>query len=365
MRRRRARRDEEAHTPMNDLTASDPLTSPPPPFSVEDCMDAAARLFGIEAAQARLLTAERDLNLLLATGDGRQFVMKVSNAAESPDITRFQTDALCHIETHAPDIPVPRVVRTRDGATQAAIRLQDARQHTVRVLSFLHGLPLHTVRGSTAQRSNLAGCLARLDLALESYRPTAGQDNLSWNITNLLRLEPLLAHQDEGARPLVAAVMEAFRREVVPALAGLRRQVIYNDLNFYNVLVDETDNDAIAGIIDFGDIVHAPLVNDLAVACSYQIGKGDDPLAPVGEFIAAYHRVLPLLPREADLLATLIASRLATTVLITGWRAERYPQNRNYILRNNPSAWAGLRVLAGKSDRQLKAWVRSCCGMEV
>lgn len=349
---------------MNDLTGNDPLNSSLPVLSEMECVDIASRQFGLIQATGRLLTAERDLNLLVTTGDGRQYVMKVSNAAEAPEATRFQTQALCHVEATAPDIPVPRIIRTLDGRTETRIRASDGQEHTVRLLSFLSGRPLYTVPNSPTQRDNLAACLARLDLALESYHSAFCQEDLSWNIANLLRLEPLLAHLDDDGRAMVAAVMDRFARDVSPAMASLRRQVIYSDLNFHNVLVDEHDSDRISGIIDFGDIVHAPLVNDLAIACAYQFGKDADPLAPVGEFITAYHARLQLREEEIFVLPTLIAARLATTVLITGWRARRYPHNRDYILRNNPLSWAALHVLAEKSDLQLKAWARSCCGME-
>lgn len=350
---------------MNDLTGNDPLNSSLPVLSEMECVAIASQQFGLEQPTARLLTAERDLNLLVTAGDGRQYVMKVSNAAEATEATRFQTQALCHVETTDPDLPVPRVTRTRDGATEARITASDRQEHTVRLLSFLPGRPLYTVSHSPAQRRNLAACLARLDLALESYHSAFCQEDLSWNIANLLRLEPLLTHLEENQRGIVAAVMDKFATEVVPALSSLRGQVIYNDLNFHNVLVDETDSDIISGIIDFGDIVQAPLINDVAIACAYQFGKDADPLVPVGEFIAAYHARLPLTATEATLLPTLIAARLATTVLITGWRARRYPHNSEYILRNNRSSWTALHVLAEKSNSQLMAWARSCCGMEI
>ncbi len=38
----------------------------------------------------------------------------------------------------------------------------------------------------------------------------------------------------------------------------------------------------------------------------------------------------------------LVMARLVITVLITEWRATRYPENRAYIMRNNGLAWAGL-----------------------
>ncbi len=41
----------------------------------------------------------------------------------------------------------------------------------------------------------------------------------------------------------------------MPQLAGLRHQVIHNDLNLHNVLVDPKDGARVAGVIDFGDMV--------------------------------------------------------------------------------------------------------------
>ena len=84
--------------------------------------------------------------------------------------------------------------------------------------------------------------------------------------------------------------MARFTEHARPALPGLRAQAIHNDLNLYNVLVDPRDHDVIAGILDFGDMVRAPLVNDLAVAASYQLEPGADPLAPAIRFAAPITR---------------------------------------------------------------------------
>jgi hypothetical protein len=42
------------------------------------------------------------------------------------------------------------------------------------------------------------------------------------------------------------------------------------------------------------------------------------------------------------LLPALIMARLCTTLIITAWRAARYPENATYILRNQPMAKRGL-----------------------
>jgi hypothetical protein len=49
---------------------------------------------------------------------------------------------------------------------------------------------------------------------------------------------------------------------------------------------------------------------------------------------------------------------MAMTIVISSWRAARYPANRNYILRNNAAAWARLRRMATLSRDQAKLQIQ-------
>jgi Ser/Thr protein kinase RdoA (MazF antagonist) len=70
---------------------------------------------------------------------------------------------------------------------------------------------------------------------------------------------------------------------------------------------------------------------------------------------------MPLEPREIGILPELIMARFATTLVITSWRAKRYPENRVYILRNAPTAWAGLRqILAVPRDEAISHFRKAC-----
>ena len=107
---------------------------------------------------------------------------------------------------------------------------------------------------------------------LRGFEHEAGALALPWDIQRADEVAPLLAHvADPARRALAERAMARFTEHARPALPGLRAQAIHNDLNLYNVLVDPRDHDVIAGILDFGDMVRAPLVNDLAVAASYQL----------------------------------------------------------------------------------------------
>ena len=150
---------------------------------------------------------------------------------------------------------------------------------------------------------------------------------------------------------VVRAFSTAFERRVAPRLSGLRRQVIHNDFNPHNVLVSHEDHACVTGILDFGDMVHTPLIVDLATACAYQVSPAARPLQSVGEFAAAYNAVIPLDPAEMAVLLDLIMARLITTIVITNWRARRYPANRTYILRNTWPLLGGIRS-AGRRGRR-------------
>ena len=83
---------------------------------------------------------------------------------------------------------------------------------------------------------------------------------------------------------------------------------------------------------------------DLAVAASYLIDPAD-PIALLGPLTLAYHQANPLTTNEIALLPDLITARLVTTLVISAWRAARYPDNAPYILRNAPTSRAGLAAL--------------------
>jgi hypothetical protein len=52
---------------------------------------------------------------------------------------------------------------------------------------------------------------------------------------------------------------------------------------------------------------------------------------------------------------------MATTIVISSWRAARYPANRNYILRNNATAWARLLRIATLSRDQARFQIQRAC----
>jgi len=324
----------------------------------------ASRIWGI-TGKARLLASERDANFRIDPADGRAAqVLKITHPDEDPAIAAFQSEALVHARTADPTLPVPNVMPTLSGA--AWHRLDGARPRIARMVGWLDGTPLADAPVSAAFREAAGALLARLDLALHGFPgDVPAHEGFVWDLSQAAALRALLPHvEDEGARALAARALDTFADEIAPRLTAMRRQVIHNDMNPHNILIDPAAPHRPAAIIDFGDMVEAPLVNELGIALAYQPVDGPDPLAAMAEFAAGYARVLPLLPDEVDVLPGLIGARRATTVVVSSWRAATQPENRAYLLRNMPGAVAGLAAFAALTPGAAVACLADACATE-
>ena len=308
------------------------------------------------------LSGERDSNFHLAVDARTQFVLKISHPAENPQVTQLQTSALLHVAARDPSLPVPRVHPTLTGETEWHLSTPDEAPRVVRMLSYLAGDPMHRVATAPPLLRNLGTLLARLDRAMADFAHPAADHDLLWDIQQAARLRPLIRHlPDPQQQATVQAFLDAFETQTAPNLTRLRAQVIHNDINPHNVLVDPANHHIAAGIIDFGDMVHAPLINNLAVAAAYHPTETGHPLEAMGHLVAGYHAQLPLAPGEIDLLFDLIATRMVLSVTISGWRAERHPENRDYILRNNRLGWLGLSRFSEISRTDAQNYFRRLC----
>ncbi len=338
------------------------LTAPPAPVATHWAADLLQRHYGM-AGQLKPLTGERDANFLLEPADGgARCMLKLSHPDEDPVVADFQTQALLHVAHTDPALPVQRLLPDRHGAPSVQIQDAQGRTRVARVFSFLEGLPMPQAPRSAAQRSSVARMLARLDRVLAGLDHAAAARELPWDIQRADRVRPLLVHvADPARRALAEAALDGFVRRTKPRLATLRRQPIHNDFNLYNLLVDPAEPARVSGILDFGDMVHAPLVDDLAVAASYHIDEQGDALATIARFAADYHAVSPLTDAETLALLDLVRARLAMVVAISGWRAARQPENAAYLMRNNAVSWARLQVCADLTPEQVHNAIHTAC----
>ncbi|WP_157539052.1 phosphotransferase [Hydrogenophaga flava] len=323
------------------------LSTAAPSLAPAEAQALVARLYGIDGSTIQPLAGERDQNCAVETVDGTRYVFKISNASEPVPLVDFQIAALEHIARTSPSQPVPRVVRTLDGRTRDTVELADGARTSVRMLTYLEGTQIRETPRTAAQRVAMGRGLAELNLALQGFTHPAAKHELLWNVSAAHRLTVQLDSLPEGPRRTLArSFMARFTEHVLPRLRSLRAQVIHNDYHLYNVLVAPDDQARITGIIDFGDMLHAPLVGEVATAAAFHMTGSADPFEGPSQFVGAYQAVLPLTAPEQEIVGDLMATRHLITALISEWRALRYPENRAYIMRHNPAAWEALSQMA-------------------
>ncbi len=340
----------------------DVLHAPAPALPRQRAKEIAQQLFGIKGEPSSL-TSERDQNFRLQCDAGDTYVLKIANSAESSSVLEFQAMALQHIARQDPVLPVPRMRLSLDGEPVCTIE-HEGRKHHVRMLTFLDGRPLNNLASNIGLRKNMGALLAQLGIALRGFfHPAAGHE-LMWDLKQASRLRELTKYiSDSVNRGLASRHLDEFQEKILPALNRLRAQVIHNDLNPDNILVDTNDETQIAGIIDFGDMVHSALINDIAVAAAYQLAVENAPFDSVCELVSAYHAVSPLFEEELVLLPKLIRTRALMTVTISAWRSRNHPDNQDYITAHDAFAWKNLHWFAQQNINQLSDRLLRVCGV--
>ncbi len=337
--------------------AADLLSTPPPPVDAALAEAALSAHYGLEG-RATPLAAERDRNFMVSLADGTRRVFKVYHEADDAAARDFQNGVLLHMERVGLACAVPRLVRTRAGAVDCTVSA-GGRAYRAILITVVPGEPGDFGRAGPALRRDLGRVAAEVGVALAGYDHPAARRVLLWDPMQLGRLAGVVdLIADPARRRWLAGVVERFAAEVRPRALALPAQIIHNDMSGSNVFVDGA---RVSGVIDFGDMVRAPRVNEVAIASNYAIGAGHDPFAAIGDVVEGYESVRALGEDEVDLLYDLVLARLAVRVLMYRWRAELFPENRDYILRNGAAGarlaevFAGLAPGAGR-DAILKRW---------
>ena len=313
------------------------VASKPPAFSAEEACAIAKTRFGVSANETAMLVSERDQNFLLRTDAGERVVLKIANAEEERVVTEFQLAALAHIEARAAGANLaPRVVATQDGRPSTVVE-KEGQSHLCRIVTYLPGRLLADAVLTPDLCRGFGQFMGVLDDALSTFDHPGAHQVLLWDMQRALELRALLpCLSDPAARLLVEATLTEFETQVQPTLGRLPIQVVHNDANPGNVLVSE-EMDRVVGVIDFGDMLRAPRVVEVAIACAYLRSFAEDPLLLMRAFVAGYHAVRPLQPAELDVLHVAIKTRLATTVAVMAWRASLRDSDDAYLLQTQSS----------------------------
>ena len=289
------------------------------------------------------LATEKDDTFRLKT-EGGDFLVKVSPPDEAQAVVGLQTAVMRFLECTAPGLPVQRVRLTLDGRDHVLIAAGDGRTRVLRLFGFVDGAVLAETTPDDEQLAEVGELLGRVDAALKSFTHPADRRGLVWDIRHFHELTELVEHTPNTAqRRLADTVFRLFEETVVPRLADLETQVIHGDCSPYNVVVDESTEDYVTGLIDFGDTVRSAVVFDPAVAVANLLGRThDQPWGDACAFMAGYERARPIRDSELPLVPVAALARLTLRALLANWRADRAPGRRDYLLQHAKDDWINV-----------------------
>ncbi len=334
-----------------------------PRFTEAEAEILAQRFYGLTAT-ARPLPSERDQNFHLQSETG-EFVLKISSANEESAILDLQNRAIEHLAKRK--VPVPQIHRTPAEEWITAVNSPGGVTHFVRLLTYLPGVPLATVKPhSPALLHSFGQFLGRIDAALLDFSHPSAHRDLQWDLANATTV--INRHKNHITTPdrhtLIDHFLELFEQEVTPRLGSLRMSIIHNDANNHNVLVNESTllGREVVGLIDFGDILHSYTIADLAIALAYVMLDKADPLTAAAHVVRGYHQLLPLTEVELTVLYPLIGLRLCTSVTLSAYQQQQEPDNP-YLSISETSAWVLLEQLQALDPHLAHYTFRHACGL--
>jgi 4-aminobutyrate aminotransferase-like enzyme/Ser/Thr protein kinase RdoA (MazF antagonist) len=278
-------------------------------------------LYGL-AVSVSALPGERDSNFRLRTAEvpaaaPREFVLKIGMAADA-DNTDCLVSVLDHLAEQDPTLPVPRLLPTQQGEAVGRVA-RDGIDYSTCLMSFLPGRLLAESSPSLGLLENMGATLERVDRALQGFFHPSLSRRLAWDVRRLPELVEFSSHLESAPlRAAVERVADAFRT-CLPRLRGLRSQAIHGDCHAANLLVEPIGR-SICGILDFGDMIHAPLIFEPAVAMSELLTEALAPLSSTGAVLHGYAQGQTLQANEIELLYDIVTARHAIILLVHAWR---------------------------------------------
>lgn len=315
-------------------------------FTHNDIENLARKYFDLQAI-AKKLPGEIDLNFHLQTTNGEEYILKIAHTGETYANLEMQSMMMKHLAKNQNSLALPKVVPNQNGEDITSIKDKGGENRLVRLLTWVPGRLLAKV---IPHREHLLESLGKtsalLCKTLEDFDHTHTHRVFKWDNSQASWIkEQIHQIETEEQQTIASYFFHLFEQEVVPRFPSLRKSVIHNDANDYNVLVNyDLVNPNVIGVIDFGDAVYTHTINDLAIAIAYAILDKPDPLTAANAILKGFHATYPLDEVEIAVLFPLICTRLLVSVTISAINKKMYPENE-YLLISEQPAWGTLEKL--------------------
>ena len=294
--------------------------------------------FGISVIEINKLNGYENINYLIRT-EGESFIFKTYPASESNfALLEAESQALLYLQQKS-NSKTPKPIPFLDESYTKNLVIH-GEVNSCRLLSFLKGDFLGDLDSNKQIASSLGSFLAKLDTALMDFDSSELRARkCEWDIQQLsLNKKYITDISDVSNQNLVRYFFMQFEQIVAPIAPELRMSFIHSDANEWNILIKGNE---VSALIDFGDMVYSPLINEIATAITYISYDKENIFEFTLPLIHAYHKIVHLQEREISILYYLIASKLCISVCHSAHAKKQDPGN-TYASVSEKNAWKML-----------------------
>ena len=312
--------------------------------------------FGIKEPRLTKMEGYDSTNFKVEAGNSIFVIKEYHYSQQNLELLNSENEILQSLSC-LKDFDFPVALKSDDGNF-----LTREKGHIYRLLSYVEGEFLGDVEHTPTLLRSLGIFLGKMDKTIHAeYHAPIYAKKTKWDLQYFKKNHEYLEHiSNTKDRSLVDYFFLQFDEQVYPIQDQLRKGIIHNDANDWNVL---TTGGKVSGIIDFGDMCHSWLINEIAVSITYVMMEKDNPLEIASEVIKGYCELFPLEEIELHVLYYLVAGRLCTSVCNSAYSKTLKPDSE-YITISEKPAWNLLRKWLGISPIKAEDYFRKAAGFE-
>ncbi len=316
--------------------------------------------FNLEIIELKKLDGYENENYLITTKNKKYIFKKYPYSPELETVIKGENEVLLFLSENNEKFPSP--IKAVDGK-YVQIHKINRQKFICRMLSFLEGEMLGSIYNTKEMFESLGLFLGKMNQKLQSYNNNIIKSRVwHWDLQYFHLNKKFIDYIPNARdRSLVKYFFYQFEENVSPLIPSLRKSIIHSDANEWNVLIQ---NGKVSSIIDFGDLVYSPLVNEIAIAMTYASYNKENPLDWALIILKSYNSEIPILENEIKIIYYLIAARLCVSLCNGAYSKKINPEN-NYAFSSEKPGWKMLYKWIALSPRFVENAFRKTLGFSV
>ena len=280
----------------------------------------------------RSFNSERDKNFLINIQYKKKLVLKISNPEESKNILELQDYVLSKLGKR---ISLKKYIPKKVHSSIKTYSDLLNRKCCVRVLTYIEGEMYASVKHTVSLENSLGSLLGNLSRELQNIIQPSAFREFEWNPSKISWINKEIKMFKGRKKEIILTNLQQSNIFVFKNINKLRFSLTHGDANNYNLVVSKNK---ISGLLDYGDMIYAPTINDLAISLSYALMRKDDLYSTLKNIITSYHEKFHITFEETFSLITLVKARLTITVVMAEKQRKKFPENK-YLSISEKDAW--------------------------